>query len=64
MSIKGCVGEYTRQLADTKQMFRDLFGKQELDIATCEYFVKGMNMTMLEFLKQEMKRKLKEQDGD
>ena len=64
MSLKECTNEYIKQLSDTKQMYRDLFGKEELYIAMSDYFVRGMNKTMLEFLKQEMERKLREQDGD
>ena len=64
MSLKECNNEYIKQLSDTKQMYRDLFGKEELDIAMGDYFVRGMNKTMLEFLKQEVERKLIEQDGD
>ena len=64
MSLKECTNEYIKQLSDTKQMYRDLFGKEELDIAMGDYFVRGMNKTMLEFLKQETERKLREQDSD
>ena len=64
MSLKECTNEYIKQLSDTKQMYRDLFGKEELDIAMGDYFIRGMNKTMLEFLKQEVERKLREQDGD
>ena len=64
MSIKECTSTYVKQLVEEKQMFRDLFGKQELDIAIRDYFAYGKRGTLLEFLKEEKERKLREQDAD
>lgn len=64
MSLRECENEYVKQLSDEKQMFRDLFGKEELNMSLREYFARGMKGTMLEFLRKEKERKLREQDGN
>lgn len=52
--------------ADEEVMFRDLFGKQELEEARKQYFANGFNKVMKYelFLSIEKERKLREQDGD
>lgn len=46
-------------------MFRDLFGKEELEYARKRYYEKYYRkITYLQYLKEETERKLREQDGD
>ena len=54
--------QYYREVSQEEQMFRDLFGKEELE----EVRKKGYEQTKpyLEYLREETERKLREQDGD
>lgn len=53
-------------ITDAETMFRDLFGKEELEQARQSYFEHGMNNVMKYslFLDIEKQRKLREQDND
>lgn len=66
MGIQQIINDYNKQLVDEKQMFRDLFGKQELNEAIGKWYASEFhkNGTLLEFLRNEKQRKLEEQDGD
>lgn len=61
MSIKECIDSYSFQVSERETMFRDLFGKEELEE------VRKMSFTQskpyLQYLKEEMERKLREQNG-
>lgn len=54
--------QYYREVSQEEQMFRDLFGKEELE----EVRKKGYAQTKpyLEYLREETERKLREQDGE
>lgn len=54
--------QYCREVSQEEQMFRDLFGKEELE----EVRKRGFTQTKpyLEYLREETERKLREQDGD
>lgn len=64
MSISKYTGEYARQVIQEEQRFRDLFGNDELKQTRTEYYSHLQKETYLEYLKNEMQRKLEEQDGD
>ena len=64
MSINKYTGEYTKQVIQEEQRFRDLFGKEELKQVRTEYYSHLPKETYLEYLKNETQRKLEEQDGD
>ena len=46
MSIKECIDSYSFRVSEQETMFRDLFGKCELDEARKTYFASGMNKVM------------------
>ena len=62
MSIKECIDRYSLRVSEQETMFRDLFGKEELE----EVRKKGFTQSKpyLQYLKQETERKLREQDGN
>lgn len=64
MSISKYTGEYTKQVSEVEEMFRDLFGYEELKQVRTEYYSHLPKETYLEYLKNETQRKLEEQDGD
>ena len=66
MGVQQIINDYNKQLVDEKQMFRDLFGKQELNEAISKWYAREFNKkeTLMEFLRNEKRRKLEEQDGD
>lgn len=61
MSIQEHINYY-RRISELETQFRDLFGKEELE----EVRKEGYKQTKpyLEFLQDEVQRKLREQDGD
>lgn len=62
MSIKECIYNYYFQVSEQETMFRDLFGKEELEEVRERGFLQ--RKPYLQYLKEEMERKLREQDGD
>ena len=64
LSISKYTGEYAKQVIQEEQRFRDLFGKEELEQTRKKYYSHLPKETYLEYLKNEMQRKLEEQDGD
>lgn len=62
MSIKECIYSYYIQVSEQETMFRDLFGKEELEEVRKRGFTQSK--PYLQYLKEETERKLREQDGD
>ena len=62
MSIQEYLRSYNSQVSEQEAMFRDLFGKEELEEVRKKGF--AQNKPYLQYLKEETKRKLKEQDGE
>ena len=65
MSIKECIeyiDSYSFRVSEQETMFRDLFGKEELEEVRKRGF--AQSKPYLQYLKEETERKLKEQDGD
>lgn len=62
MSIKECVYSYYFQVSEQETIFRDLFGKEELEEVRKKSF--AQSKPYLQYLKEETERKLREQDGD
>lgn len=62
MSIKECIDSYSFRLSEQEIMFRDLFGKEELEEVRKRGF--AQSKPYLQYLKEEIERKLREQDGD
>lgn len=62
MSIKECIYSYYFQVSEQETMFRDLFGKEELEEVRKKSF--AQSKPYLQYLKEETERKLMEQDGD
>lgn len=62
MSIKECIDNYSFRVSEQETIFRDLFGKEELE----EVMKRGFTQSKpyLQYLKEETERKLREQDGD
>ena len=62
MSIKECIDNYSFRVSEQETVFRDLFGEEELK----EVRKKGFEQSKpyLQYLKEEIERKLMEQDGD
>ena len=60
MSIQEYVRSYTSQVSEQETMFRDLFGKEELEEVRKKGF--AQSKPYLQYLKTE--RKLREQDGN
>lgn len=54
--------QYCREVSQEEQIFRDLFGKEELEEVRKKGF--AQNKPYLEYLREETERKLREQDGD
>lgn len=62
MSIQEYVRSYTSQVSEQETMFRDLFGKEELEEVRKKGF--AQSKPCLQYLKEETERKLREQDGN
>ena len=62
MSIKECIDSYSFRVSEQETMFRDLFGKEELEEVRKRGF--AQSKLYLQYLKEETERKLREQDGD
>lgn len=62
MSIKECIDNYSSQVSEQETMFRDLFGREELEEVRKKGFTQSKSY--LQYLKEETERKLREQDGD
>lgn len=62
MSIKECTYSYYFQVSEQETMFRDLFGKEELEEVRKKSF--AQSKPYLQYLKEETERKLRGQDGD
>jgi hypothetical protein len=62
MSMQEYVRSYTSQVSEQETMFRDLFGKEELEEVRKKGF--AQSKPYLQYLKEETERKLKEQDGE
>lgn len=62
MSIKECIDNYSFRVSEQETMFRDLFGKEELEEVKKRGFTQSK--PYLQYLKEETERKLREQDGD
>lgn len=62
MSIKECIDSYSFRVSEQETMFRDLFGKEELEEVRKRRFTQSK--PYLQYLKEETERKLREQDGD
>lgn len=62
MSMHEYVRSYTSQVSEQETMFRDLFGKEELEEVRKKGF--AQSKPYLQYLKEETERKLKEQDGE
>ena len=62
MSIKECIDSYSFQVSEQETMFRDLFGREELEEVRKRGF--AQSKPYLQYLKEETERKLREQDGD
>lgn len=64
MSMQEYVRSYTSQVSEQETMFRDLFGKEELEEVRKRYYAEHHGVIdYLTYLKQETERKLREQDG-
>ena len=62
MTMQEYVRSYTSQVSEQETMFRDLFGKEELEEVRKNGF--EQSKPYLQYLKEETERKLKEQDGN
>lgn len=62
MSIKECIDSYSFRVSEQETIFRDLFGKEELEEVRKKGF--AQSRPYLQYLKEETERKLKEQDGN
>lgn len=62
MSIKECIDSYYFRVCEQETVFRDLFGKEELEEVRERGFMQ--RKPYLQYLKEEMERKLREQDGN
>lgn len=62
MSIKECIDNYSFRVSEQETIFRDLFGKEELEEVKKRGFTQSK--PYLQYLKEETERKLREQDGD
>lgn len=63
MAMQGFIDSYNSKVSEQETIFRDLFGKEELqEVRNKWYFEK--RVSYLEYLKEETERKLREQDGD
>jgi len=62
VSMKECIDNYYFRVSEQETMFRDLFGKEELEEVKKRGFTQSK--PYLQYLKEETERKLREQDGD
>lgn len=58
MSIKECIDSYSFRVSEQETMFRDLFGKEELEEVRKRGFTQSK--PYLQYLKEETERKLRE----
>ena len=54
--------EYNKAVSEQETIYRDLFGEEELREVRKKGFTQSKSY--LQYLKEEMERKLREQDGD
>lgn len=65
MSMQELIDNYNSKVSEQETIFRDLFGKEELEDARRLYCTCNMRKKRyVDFLKEETERKLREQDGD
>ena len=62
VSMKECIDNYYFRVSEQETMFRDLFGKEELEEVKKRGFTQSK--PYLQYLKEETEKKLREQDGD
>lgn len=62
IKVKECIYSYYFQVREQETLFRDLFGKEELEEVRKKSF--AQSKPYLQYLKEETERKLREQDGD
>lgn len=62
MAMQGFIDSYNSKVSEQETIFRDLFGKEELQEAKRKAFTQ--TKSYLEYLREETERKLREQDGD
>lgn len=62
MEMQGFIDNYNSKVSEQETIFRDLFGKEELQEVKRKAFTQ--TKSYLEYLKEETERKLREQDGD
>lgn len=60
--MKECIDNYYFRVSEQETMFRDLFGKEELEEVKKRGFTQSK--PYLQYLKEETEKKLREQDGD
>lgn len=60
--MKECIDNYYFRVSEQETIFRDLFGKEELEEVKKRGFTQSK--PYLQYLKEETERKLREQDGD
>lgn len=60
--MKECIDSYSFRVSEQETIFRDLFGKEELEEVKKRGF--AQSKPYLQYLKEETERKLREQDGD
>ena len=60
--MKECIDNYYFRVSEQETMFRDLFGKEELEEVKKRGFTQSK--PYLQYLKEETERKLREQDGN
>ena len=62
MAMQRFIDSYNSKVSEQETIFRDLFGKEELQEAKRKAFTQ--TKSYLEYLREETERKLREQDGD
>lgn len=62
MAMQGFIDNYNSKVSEQETIFRDLFGKEELQEVKRKAFTQ--TKSYLEYLRDETERKLREQDGD
>ena len=62
MTMENYIENYNSKVSEQETIFRDLFGKEELQEVKRKAF--AQTKSYLEYLREETERKLREQDGD
>lgn len=62
MAMQEFIDNYNSKVSEQETIFRDLFGKEELQEVKRKAFTQ--TKSYLEYLRDETERKLREQDGD